>query len=187
MPDAGTADPAHILAEVRAHRDAVRWSVLIQIVSSAAFVPAVILARPTCPRAMLGACLVLVGATGMAMDAVYHLAAHYMTADGVDPAAVLEPMRLLQTDGLAFLVPLLLPFLFGGWVFAAGLRREGTLSRWPGRVFAAAFGFAATGAVAVAGLGADRHAVVLTFLGLIAVGYAWTGLDLLRGAAGSPS
>ena len=37
----------------------------------------------------------------------------------------------MQTDGLRFLVPLL-PFLFGRWVFASGLRREGRMSRWPG-------------------------------------------------------
>jgi hypothetical protein len=45
MPDAGTADPGHILSAVRAKRDGVRWSVVVQIVSSAAFVPADFLAR----------------------------------------------------------------------------------------------------------------------------------------------
>ena len=81
MPDAGTADPAHILAAVRAHRAGVRWSVAVQIVSSAAFVPAVVFTRHGSTRARVGACLVLVGAMGMAMDAVYHLAAYYMTGD----------------------------------------------------------------------------------------------------------
>ncbi|HJZ54916.1 MAG TPA: hypothetical protein VKE74_08145 [Gemmataceae bacterium] len=64
MPDAGTADPAHILAVVRSHRAWVRWSVVVQLVSSAAFVPAVVLARPASGRALLGACLVLIGAMG---------------------------------------------------------------------------------------------------------------------------
>jgi hypothetical protein len=131
MPDAGTADPAHILEAVRAQRDGVWWSVLAQLVSSVAFVPAVVLARPTSPRALFGACLVLVGAMGMAADAVFHLAAYYMTADGLTAESVLEPMRLLQTDGLKFLVPLLLPYLFGGWVLASGLRREGLCHRGP--------------------------------------------------------
>src|SRR5688572_18688683 len=99
MPDAGTADPGHILSAVRAKRDGVWWSVVFQIVSSAAFVPAVVIARPASSRALTGACLVLVVAMGMAMDAVYHLAAYYMTADGVAPESVLETMRLMQSDG----------------------------------------------------------------------------------------
>jgi hypothetical protein len=189
MPDAGTADPAHILASVRSHREAVRWSVVVQLVSSAAFVPAVVLARPASGRAILGACLVLVGAMGMAMDAVYHLTAYYLTVDGVAAEAVLEPMRLMQSDGLAFLVPLLLPFFVGGWVYASGLRREGRTSRWPGRVFAAAFLVAAAGAGVATATEGGRHTVVLAFLGLIALGYARTGLDLFRVpiAPGSPS
>jgi hypothetical protein len=179
MPDAGTNDAVHILTAVRDHREAVWWSVVVQLVSSVAFVPAVILARPASTRALAGACLVLVGAMGMAADAVFHLAAYYMTTDGVAAESVLEPMRLLQTEGLRFLVPLLLPFLFGGWVYASGLRASGG-TRWTGRVFALAFAFAAVGVVIVAATGSGRHAVVLGFLGLIALGYARLGYDLIR-------
>lgn len=178
MPDAGTNDAAHILDAVRGRRAAVRWSVVVQLASSVAFVPAVVLARPASSWAIAGACFVLVGATGMAADAVFHLAAYYMTADGVAAESVLEPMRLMQTDGLKFLVPLLLPFLFGGWVFALGLRREGRASRWSGRVFALAFTSAAAGAAVFAITGSGRHAIVLGFLGLIALGYARLGYDL---------
>jgi hypothetical protein len=183
MPDAGTNDAAHILAAVHANRVAVRWSVVVQLVSSVAFVPAVVLARPVSERALAGACLVLVGAMGTAADAIFHLAAYYMTADGVVAASVLEPMRLMQTDGLAFLVPLLLPFLFGGWVLASGLRREGRASRWPGRVFALAFAFAAVGAAVSLASGSGRHAVVLVFLGLIGLGYARLGYELMSSRA----
>ncbi len=193
MPDAGTADPAHILQAVRAQRTDVWWSVIVQLVSSVAFVPAVILTRPSSTRGLVGACFVLVGAMGMAADAIFHLAAYYMTADGVAVESVLEPMRLMQTDGLKFLVPLLLPFLFGGWVFALALRREGLVGRWPSRVFAGAFLFAACGAALVMIAEQTRQAVVLGFLGLIALGYARTGYDLwslnsaggFRAAAGS--
>jgi len=86
----------------------------------------------------------------------------------------------MQSDGLKFLVPLLLPFLFGGWVFASGLRREETVSRWPDRVFALALTFAAAGGGMVVATGTGRHAVVLTFLGLVDLGYARLGLDLVR-------
>jgi hypothetical protein len=187
MPDAGTNDAAHILAAVRINRDAVRWSVVVQLVSSVAFVPAVVLTRPATSRVLVGACLVLVGAMGMAADAVFHLAGYYMTADGVAAESVLEPMRLMQTDGLRFLVPLVLPFLFGGWVFASGLRRDGRASRWPGRAFALAFAFALAGAVIVRTTGAGRHAVVLGFLGLIAFGYVRLGYDLALPSRPSPS
>jgi hypothetical protein len=178
MPDAGTNDPVHILDAVRASRDAVRYSIIVQLVSSAAFVPAVVLARPVSVRALAGGSLVLVGAMGSAADAIFHLAAYYMTAEGVPNEAVLVPMRLMQTDGLAFLVPLLLPILFGGWVFASGLRREERASRWPGRLFALAFVFAAAGAAVTVTSGSGRHAIALTFLGLIALGYARLGFDL---------
>jgi hypothetical protein len=179
MPDAGTNDAGHILAAVGANRLAVRWSVVVQLVSSAAFVPAVVLVRTASRRGLIGACLVLVGAMGMAADAVFHLAAYYMTAGGVPAGAVLEPMRLMQTDGLVFLIVLLLPFLFGGWVFASGLRREGMASRWPGRFFAVAFLFAPGGAAVVMSTGEGRHLVVIGFLGLIALGYARLGYDQL--------
>jgi hypothetical protein len=180
MPDAGTADAAHILDAVRSHRESVRWSIIVQIISSAAFVPAVVFATFHTVRARIGAILVLIGAMGMAMDAIYHLAAYYMTADGVTTEAVLEPMRLMQSDGLKFLVPLLPPFLFGGWVFASGLRLEGRASRWPGWIFASAFIFALVGGLLVATVSADRRMVVLGFLGLIAIGYGSVGLDRIR-------
>jgi hypothetical protein len=74
---------------------------------------------------------------------------------------------------------MLLPVLFGGWVYGSGLRREGVVSGWPGRVFAVVFAFAATGATVVVAAGTGRHPVALGFLGLIALGYARIGYDLL--------
>ncbi len=178
MPDAGTNDAGHILSAVLAHRDAVQWSVLVQLVSSVAFVPAIVLSKPTSGLGLSGACFVLVGAMGMAADAVFHLAAYYMTADGVQGESVLEVMRLLQTDGLKYLVPLLLPFFFGGWAYASGLRREGVVSRWPGRVFACAFAFAVAGAGFASSIGSGRYVIVLGFLGLITLGYSSVGYEL---------
>ena len=52
------------------------------------------------------------------------------------------------------------------------------MSRWPGRVFGSAFVSAVGGGVVVA-TGTGRHALVLTFLGLIAIGYARLELDLV--------
>jgi hypothetical protein len=182
MPDAGTNDAAHILEVVRANRSGVWWSVVVQIVSSVALVPAVLglyaaAGAGSARGLLLGASLVLVGAMGMCADAFFHLAAYYMTADGVAASTVYEPMRLLQTEGIRLLIPLLLPFFVGGWLFARALRRTGAVSAWPERVFLAAFAGAVVGAVGANLAGGGRHAVVLAFLGAIAVGYAWIGLE----------
>jgi hypothetical protein len=40
-----------------------------------------------------------------------------------------------------------------------------------------------SGSGAVVVLGDGRHAVVLAFLGMLALGNAWTGFDLCRGPA----
>jgi hypothetical protein len=184
MPDAGTNDAAHILEVVREHRSSVFASVIVQIVSSIAFAPATLLIvqlpfSSSRGRILAGATLLLIGAMGMCADAIFHLAAYYMTADGVAPDAVLRPMQLLQTEGIRVLVPLLLPFFIGAIVLALGLQRAGYVSRAPVMVFATAIAVAISGGVAAGVIGAGRHAVVLLFLGLFAVGLTWIGSNLM--------
>jgi hypothetical protein len=189
MPDAGTNDAGHILEVVRANRDSVWWSAVIHLVTSVALVAAVVgiqsarrVSESTWART--GACLVLIGSLGVCADAFFHLMAYYLTAHGVDPAAVQEPMRLLQTQGVAFLVPLLLALVAGGWVYAAGLQRAGVLTGVAWYLFVLAVGFALVGGAVVAGTGQGRRVVVLGFLGLIALGYAWIGYELALGNRG---
>lgn len=181
MPDAGTNDAAHILAVVRENRDSVWWSALVHIVSAVCFVPAVlgIEARRDCASggSQIGAALVLVGAMGSCADAFFHLIAYYMTADTVNVTAMAVPMQLLQTNGIRFLVPLLLALPVGGLVYARALRKDGATSAWPARLFVAALLSAVGGGLLVRFVAADRHAVVLIALGLISAGYALLGFE----------
>lgn len=185
MPDAGTNDARHILEMVRATRNSVWWSVLVQIVSAVAFVPAVVGFQTNLPAAnsklaKTGASLILIGAMGMCADAIFHLAAYYMTADGIEIQTVFEPTRLLQTDGIRFLVPLLIPFLIGGWIYASALRRASIISRTSEWIFAFAFFFVITGILAINLAGISRHIIILSFLGLIALGYASIGFEIIK-------
>lgn len=180
MPDAATNDAAHILEAVAAARAPVWWSVLAHLASSIAFTSAIaVLRTDSNPSATgLGAWLVLIGATGVSMDGFFHLAAYYMTAPGVEAAGVLEPMRLLQTQGIRFLAPLLLALIAGGIVWAAALRRADFISRKPARVFLLGITCAIVGGGIVAGTGQGRRIVALGFLSLVSLGYAWIGYDL---------
>ncbi len=186
MPDAGTADAAHILDAVAGQRSDVWWSVIAHLVSSVAFVTAVIGIQVD-PKAngsqlaRVGAWLVLVGAMGVCMDAFFHLVAYYFTAPGVAAPAVLEPMRLLQTQGIAFLVPLLLALTAGGVVYTLALWRAGITTVWPFRVVGAALVVAIVGGVVAAAIGQGRRGVVLGFLVLLAIGYGWAGYGVWTG------
>ncbi len=185
MPDAGTNDAARIQEVVREHRGSVFLSLIVQIISSVAFVPAVLLiARLPLAQAQrrvfVGGALLLIGAMGMCADAIFHLAAYYMTADGVAPESMHRSMMLLQTEGIRFLLPLLLSFLIGGIVLALGLQHAGLASPGPVMVFASAIATAGVGGITAAAMDAGRYAVVLLFLGLFALALVWLGVELMR-------
>jgi len=188
MPDAGTNDPSHILDVVRASHTAVWWSVLVQLVSCVAFVPAVlglatVQGSQRSTATLVGGSLVLIGAMGMCADAFFHLVAYYMTAEGVTKEAVLAPMTLLQTEGIMFLVPLMIPFLVGGMIYAAGTRKAGLVSATPAWFFWMALVVVVVGAGVVSVTGQGRQMVALSFLGLVALGYGWIGFELLDSQA----
>jgi hypothetical protein len=184
MPDAATNDPAVIARAVAATRDSVRLSAIVQLVASAAFVPAVLLlaGRGSAPT-FVGGSLVLVGAMGMAADAVYHQAAYQMTAPDVDAAAMLTPLARMQGEDIVSLVPLLLAFVVGTPLLGAGLIREGRAPRWVGPVLVAAFVVAIGGALGVRFAGLPRRLVVLGFFGAFGLAFAGMGLRLARRSA----
>lgn len=184
MPDASANDPGHILEAVSATRTAVWWSIVVQLVSCVAFVPAVFgLATEHSSRSstaiLVGESLALIGAMGMGADAFFHLMAYDMTAEGIAKEAVYAPMALLQTDGIVLLVPLMIPFLIGGGVYARGMWKMGRVSTLPARFFFFALIVAVAGAGIVRIIGQRRHVVALSFLGCIALGYGWIGVELL--------
>jgi hypothetical protein len=188
MPEAGTADPAYILNVVAGRRTEVWWSSVVHWISSILFVLGIIgiqndMRVIASGWARLGAALALLGAMGVCLDGFFHLVAYYLTADGVQASAVLEPMRLLQTQGLVFLVPLLLALIIGGALYSVGLARAGVASRRPRWVFVIAIVWAVAGGVIAARTGSGRRVVVLVFLGLVAAGYGWIGYEVARGRA----
>jgi hypothetical protein len=130
MPDAATADARHILEAVGANRERVALSAVVQLVASALFAPGVLFAARQGRRVTFwGATLLVIGAMGMAADAVYHQLAVEMTAPGVDGASVLPVMEAMQTRDIRTLAPLLLAFIIGAIVFVVGLSRDQVLGR----------------------------------------------------------
>ena len=79
---------------------------------------------------LAGAVLFGIGILGLCADAFFHLLAYFMTDDSVTVQKdVIQTMNFMQTTGVAFLIPLLLPFFIGSIVFAVGLKKEGIIFR----------------------------------------------------------
>lgn len=189
MPDQGTADTYHILTIVKESREAVFLSVIIQILSSVLYLPALFLiaqeAHPQKRTTLAGLILLSIGAMGMCADAFFHLLAYFMT----DPLISIQEdvvmvMQFMQTQGIVFLIPLLLPFFIGSLVLAIGLQQQAIISKIPQAVFIVAFVTAISGAIIVNKfLGYGRPFLALTILGLFATGQLLIGQELLTKSA----
>ncbi len=186
MPDQGTADTEHILKIVQEHRDAVWASVIVQIISSALYVPALLgiamgideLSRTT----FWGIVLLGIGAMGMCADAFFHLLAYYMTDPAIQrDANVVTVMEAMQTKGILLLIPLLLLFFIGTLVLAIGLYKQKVVSRIPVFISLGAFAAGLFGAVIVNGiLGYGRPALILGVLALFALAQISIGRQCVK-------
>ncbi len=190
MPDQGTNDTEHILHVVRQSRDSVYYSVIIQVISSVTYIPALFLlctALRVCKPVTLAGCILLsAGAMGMCMDAVFHLVAYYSTGEDIHlQPAVVGLMTSMQTKGIFFLVPLLLAFFSGTLLLAAGLKKQAIISSTPIRIIWLAIVTALAGAVVVrAILEYGRPQLVLTVLGLFALAQAVIAKEIIAGRRG---
>lgn len=101
MPEGATNEPAVNARAIAGSRESVRLSAVVQLAASAAFAPALLLlAGRGSALTFAGGTLVLVGAMGMAADAVYHQAAYPMTAPDLEPSPpVYEPGALVGSGG----------------------------------------------------------------------------------------
>lgn len=181
MPDAATNDPARILVQIGAHRPRVWLSALVQLAACAAFAPAVLQLAGRGGRATFaGGALLLIGAMGMAADAVYHQAAYQVAAPDLDPAAVVPVLARMQGEDIKSLIPLLLALFVGAPLLAHGLAREGRAPRWVARLLLLAFAFALLGALAAKFLAVPARVVALGFLGMVCGGLAALGVAALR-------
>lgn len=181
MPDAGTADAAHIFAAVSRQREQVRLSALVQLAACALCVPGIL--RLSSHRGALqrwGAVALVVGLLGMAADAVYHQAAHRLTAPGLEPQTALAVLTAMQTEDIRSLVPLLLPFFAGVPLWVAGLRAQGAAPRPAAWLAASAFAWLPVGMALARWAALPRRIVALGALALLLSSLAAVGLGLLR-------
>jgi hypothetical protein len=110
-----------------------------------------------------GAVLLAIGAMGSAADAIYHLLACYMTAPGMDEAA---------------LVPLILAFFVGAATLAVSAAGAELVSRRNPWLHAAAVAVALSAPLWARGNPAAARAVGLTVLALVSLSLAGIGLGL---------
>jgi hypothetical protein len=141
MPGVGVTDTDVIFALVGAHREQVFASVVLQLLSAAAYAPAALgLFASEEGRASkglrAGCALLVVGAMGSAADAIFHLVAYEMTAPGIDVASMAVVMRRLQGPDLALLLPMVLALFAGHVAIAASLRERDAATRTAFRLLA---------------------------------------------------
>lgn len=185
MPLPGTADPAFILEQVGLTPDRVYGSVVIQLISSALFVPALLGLVSTTPlrgsgHGFAAATLFGVGVTGLAADAIYHLVAYEMVLPGVTRDAMVPVMTRFQGPDLALVAPQLLALLLGAAYLAWSAARAGAASRGAPRLIGLALAIAIAGGASVRFLGVSRRAVAVTVLAAFSLGLAELGAGLSR-------
>ncbi len=180
MPGVGVTDAEQIFRLVASQRSSVAASVVIQLLSAALYVPALLgIASDSelggVPAVRRWAGISLLGAMGSAADAVLHLLAYAMTAPGLDLATLIRVMAFMQGPGLLLLAPLIACFFLGGGGLSFALSQVRVVSPWNFRLHGIALVVAvAGGALASKGLAPPR-AVGLVTLGIVSATQVWVG------------
>ena len=186
MPDPGTTDTNHILTIVKQARISVLCSVIIQIVSSVLYILALFsltqFSVPQKKTTFIGIVLFGIGAMGLCSDAFFHLLAFFMTDDSVNiQQDVVRVMNFMQTKGVIFLIPLLLPLFIGSLVLAIGLKKQGIISNNPAITFITAFSIGIIGTIiAKTILGYNGPVLSFVTLGIFATGQALIGFEIIK-------
>jgi hypothetical protein len=185
MPGVGVTDAAQILELVARQRSSVMLSVIVQLLSAALYIPALLgiscgTAQASNAGVRWGAGFLLLGAMGSAMDAVFHLVAYAMTMPGLEPSSLLKVMAFMQGPGLRLVAPFILGFFVGGIFLSIALTRKRAVSKLSAYMYLVALGIAvAGGAAASAGMFPSRI-VGLSVLGAVSVSQALIGFELSR-------
>jgi len=180
MPDPGTTDTTHILTIVKASRTNVLCSVITQIISSVLYVVALIgLTRYYSPWKeikLAGIVLLGIGAMGLCADAFFHLLAFFMTDDSVNiQQDVVRVMESMQTTGVVFLIPLLLPLFIGSLVLAINMKKQLMISKSATVMFIVAFTIGILGGIMTNAFHFAIPGLSLMMLGIFAAGQAVIG------------
>ena len=180
MPGVGVTDAAEIFNLVGSRRPYVMLSVITQLLSAALYVPALLAISDTSDRngVRWGAGLLLLGAMGAAIDAIFHLLAYAMTAPGLERASLLQVMAIMQGPGLRLVAPFILSFFVGGVVLSIALAKKGTVPKSSAYTYLVVLGIAlAGGAAAFAGIVSQR-VVGLSVLAAVSLAQAILGVEL---------
>jgi len=181
MPAAGITDTREIFRIVTPQRGEVLAASILQLVSAALFVPAmvaVIRSRDS-GKLWLPASLVLLGTLGLAADAMDHLLSYAMTAPGVDQEAQVEVMQFMQGPGLLLIIPLIGCFFAGAAWLSVAYAKAGRISRWNPALYPIALVVAVGGAMLEAADDlVDARTVGLLTLWTVAAAQVWLGAAL---------
>ena len=179
MPGVGVTDASEIFNLVGSRRPYVMLSVITQLLSAALYVPALLGISHTSDRGVRwGAGLLLLGAIGSAIDAIFHLLAYAMTAPGLERAALLQVMAFMQGPGLRLVAPFIISFFLGGVVLSIALTRKHAVSRSSAYTYLIALGLALAGAAAASPGFVSSRAVGLSVLAAVTVAQAILGAEL---------
>ena len=185
MPGVGVTDAAQIFELVASKRSSVMVSIVTQLLSSGLYVPALL--GIVCARSQAsdtgvcwGAVLLLLGAMGSAMDAVFHLVAYAMTMPGLELSSLLKVMAFMQGPGLRLVAPFIVSFFVGGVCLSIALSKKRTVSKASAYMYLIAVAVAAVGGPAAShGLIAPR-VVGLLVLAAVSISQVLLGLELSR-------
>ena len=185
MPDAGTANTTHILNMVKESRAKVLASVIVQIISCLFYIIVIVRLSQAIfsykKSTITGITLLGIGAMGMCTNAFFHLLAYFMTDDTVTiQADIVRVMEFMQTTGVAFLIPLLLPFFIGSIILSIDLQKQKVISKTAMALFIAAL-FTGISVAIVSNASQIRvPGMTLLILGIFATGQAIIGTELIK-------
>jgi hypothetical protein len=188
MPGVGVTDAAQIFELVGSQRPYVMLSVVTQMLSAALYVPALLwiscaLSDTPDSGVVWSAGVLLLGAMGSAMDAIFHLLAYAMTKPGLERGSSLQVMAYMQGPGLRLVAPFILSFFVGGTLLSLALSKRRIVSKMSVCLYPIALGIALVGgAAAYRGIISSR-AVGLSVLAAVCMAQAWLGMELGRGSA----
>jgi hypothetical protein len=161
-------------------------SVIIQLISSVLYIAALFLLANNTPAqkkvTTAGFILLGIGAMGSCADAFFHLLAFFMTDDTVNMLQpdVVQVMTFMQTTGIVFLAPLLLPLFIGSLVLAIGLFKQGRISKTSKWIFITAFLLGMVSAVANKTQVYTGTGITLTVLTIFAAGQALMAFEVMN-------
>ena len=185
MPGVGVTDASQIFELVARKRSSVMLSVVAQLLSAALYVPALLgissaTSLASDSKVRWGVGLLLLGAMGSAVDAVFHLLAYAMTMPDLERTSLLQVMTFMQGPGLRLVAPFIASFFVGGVWLSVALRKKRAVSRASVYVYLIALGIALAGAAAASGGIISSRAVGLMVLATVSMAQSCLGLELWR-------